>query len=322
MFRERSLAARLLWIGVVGHFTAALAALLALLVLGESTRPSFFLVYLPRHPFAAPGLLLLPLVLISRRRVLVALEALAMLIALFPLMGLRVGYSRSPQQKPLRLLTYNVFYAKLDQAALATEIVGADADVVVLQAGKTAFSALLQAKLPGWTVRIDDEFILATRLPVSSAELPERFEVDVAAGRVQYMLDGPSGAFQVIHVHPVSARAGLFDREDPQLANRLRERQARAAADAAARSKVPVLIAGDTNLPGLSAISRRTFGGFDDAFDRVGSGFGYTFPAKAPWMRIDRVLAGPRVRFLRHRVLPRGASDHRAVVVDFEILPP
>lgn len=322
MFGDRRLATRLLSIGVIGHLAVVVVALLLLLVASEGTRPSFFLLYLPRHPFAAAGLVLLPIALISRRRVLIALEIVAMLIALFPLMGLRVGFSRTPQHKPIRLLTYNVFYAKLDNAALANEIVGADPDVVVLQAGRTAFATLLQTKLPGFTVRIDDEFILATRFAVSSVEAPVWLEEGVvAAARAQYVLEGPAGAFRVINVHPVSARAGLFDREDPEIANTLRAKQITAAAEAAAQSKAPAVIAGDTNLPGLSLVSRRALQGFDDAFDEVGLGFGYTFPAKLPWMRIDRVLGGPRVRFLRYRTLPRGASDHRAVVVDFEIAP-
>jgi endonuclease/exonuclease/phosphatase (EEP) superfamily protein YafD len=126
----------------------------------------------------------------------------------------------------------------------------------------------------------------------------------------------------VVNLHPTSARAGLFDREDPSLATALRTRQIAAATEAARRSKDPVLLAGDTNLPEGSLIARSYFAPFHDAFVDVGFGFGHTFPAKLPWMRIDRVLGGPRVRFLDVRVLPRGASDHRAVVVDFEIVPP
>jgi endonuclease/exonuclease/phosphatase family metal-dependent hydrolase len=82
------------------------------------------------------------------------------------------------------------------------------------------------------------------------------------------------------------------------------------------------VIVGDTNLPPLSGIGRRRFGAFRDAFEAVGFGFGYTFPAKLPWMRIDRVLAGPGVRFLSARVGARGASDHRSLRVDLELEAP
>jgi endonuclease/exonuclease/phosphatase family metal-dependent hydrolase len=50
----------------------------------------------------------------------------------------------------------------------------------------------------------------------------------------------------------------------------------------------------------------------------VGRGFGYTFPADQwiPWMRIDRILAGPELRFLHFEVGRRRGSDHLAVIAD------
>jgi len=60
-----------------------------------------------------------------------------------------------------------------------------------------------------------------------------------------------------------------------------------------------VLIAGDTNLPGLSWALATLLGDYHDAFDEAGRGFGYTYPAwHRSWLRIDRVLGGPRLRFL------------------------
>ena len=98
------------------------------------------------------------------------------------------------------------------------------------------------------------------------------------------------------------------------------ERQIEAAVLAAKADGAPYVVVGDTNLPPWSSVGRRHFEGLTDAFDEVGFGFGYTFPAKKPWMRIDRALGSEGIRFLDVRVGPLGASDHRPLFVDFEIV--
>jgi vancomycin resistance protein VanJ len=306
---------------VIAHLVSTVVALVVLRAFGEHGRLGFFLLYLPRHPFAAAALLLLPIAGMAKKWRLVVVEAATLLLALFPLMGMRVGRAQKPRGLSMRLLTYNVFYARIDQAALTREIVESKADLILLQASRSSYAATLKQAIPDWNVQVDDEFVLATRQKIMAVEFPEPWG-DVRQSWVRYSLSGPSGTYQVVNVHPTSARAGLLDREDPSVATALRARQIAAATAAAARATDPMLIAGDTNLPGLSALYRQHLAPFHDAFDDVGFGFGYTFPAKLPWMRIDRVLGGPRVRFLDVRVLPRGASDHRAVVVDFEIAAP
>jgi endonuclease/exonuclease/phosphatase family metal-dependent hydrolase len=136
---------------------------------------------------------------------------------------------------------------------------------------------------------------------------------------VKYVIDAPGGALRVVNVHAYSPRHALFGDREPDRNIAQREGQI-AAAVAAARDDVPpFVIGGDTNLPALSAVGRRHFAGMTDAFDDVGFGFGYTFPASRPWMRIDRVLGGRGIRFGDVRVGARGASDHRPLFVDLEL---
>ena len=81
-----------------------------------------------------------------------------------------------------------------------------------------------------------------------------------------------------------------------------------------ARSEsLPVVLAGDFNLPGLSGVFNSNLGAFQDGFTTSGSGFGYTFPAQMPWMRLDRVLATREFRFVAFEVGCDGLSDHRCV---------
>ena len=103
---------------------------------------------------------------------------------------------------------------------------------------------------------------------------------------------------------------------------RQRLEQVRALAADAAKSSEPVIIAGDTNLPGLSWAFSHWLGGFSDGFAEVGRGFGYSYPAqRMVWMRIDRILAGPRFRFLDVTTISPRISDHLAVAADLELLP-
>jgi endonuclease/exonuclease/phosphatase family metal-dependent hydrolase len=98
--------------------------------------------------------------------------------------------------------------------------------------------------------------------------------------------------------------------------------QVSALAAEAARSSAPVIIAGDTNLPGLSWALSRWLGGFSDGFAEAGRGFGYSYPAqRMVWMRIDRILAGSRFRFLDVTTISPGVSNHLAVAADLELLP-
>jgi endonuclease/exonuclease/phosphatase family metal-dependent hydrolase len=147
------------------------------------------------------------------------------------------------------------------------------------------------------------------------------------------------GRLTLFNVHPVSPREDfsvlrghglrreilsghLFsgDAEPAIQANAgLRALQAQAIADAVASMGGPTIIAGDTNLPGLSGILRHSLSQFQDGFQKAGWGFGYTYPNdRRPWMRIDRILATRELRFLRFEVGRSAASDHLCVVADLQ----
>ena len=56
---------------------------------------------------------------------------------------------------------------------------------------------------------------------------------------------------------------------------------------------------------------------YSDGFRACGVGFGYTFPAKQPWMRIDRVFASSELRFTDFKV-GCASSDHRCVIAELQ----
>jgi endonuclease/exonuclease/phosphatase family metal-dependent hydrolase len=81
----------------------------------------------------------------------------------------------------------------------------------------------------------------------------------------------------------------------------------------------PVIIAGDSNLPTLSKLARLNFANFSDGFSEAGTGFGYTYPARPSWMRIDRILASSALRFTTFEVGCAGVSDHLCVVAGLSL---
>jgi endonuclease/exonuclease/phosphatase family metal-dependent hydrolase len=117
---------------------------------------------------------------------------------------------------------------------------------------------------------------------------------EIASGRL----------FEGAHAHEVQANSGL------------RRLQVAAVAADAARETLPVLIVGDTNLPVRSQIYGEILSRFADGFAAASWGFGYTYPRKLPWMRLDRILANDRLRFVSFDVGSSRASDHVCVVAD------
>jgi endonuclease/exonuclease/phosphatase family metal-dependent hydrolase len=57
---------------------------------------------------------------------------------------------------------------------------------------------------------------------------------------------------------------------------------------------------------------------FRDGFEEAGHGFGYTFPSRWPWMRIDRIFATSQFRFISFGVGRSQVSDHRPVYATLE----
>jgi endonuclease/exonuclease/phosphatase (EEP) superfamily protein YafD len=299
---------------------ACVALFLAVLWIGERSRVSLLALYAPRQPLLAVTVLAAIAAPLTKRRVrlLVSLQGVACLIVLFPVMGLHLA-GAGASDFPVRLVSYNVFFGKLGRPELLDEIGAMPADIILLQATYASMGERVKARFPDRSTHEYDDFIIITRYPIVKVEEPPPLADGTAAKFVGYVLETDAGPLRVFNIHPFSPRHALFEDDQTNDNIRHREEQIAAVAAAARRDGTPFVIAGDTNLPGLSAVGRQYLGDLHDAFDDVGFGFGYTFPGKHPWMRIDRAFASDRVHFVNVRVGKRGASDHRALFVEFEI---
>ena len=317
---------------------ALLATWLGLALIGERWWVTTALLYVPCIAFGAPLVVLVPALLLMRRRQLIWTQALAFMLTLFPLMGVVLpglgGHNAGPT---LTLMSFNVNSEAEGVAQIVHEIGANSPDVVLLQevSPNSALQELLKPRFP--YTEASTQFIIASRYPITERTDPAKipFEGHERSPRfMRYVVDSPLGRLAIYSLHPLSPRGALgiyrfrgalrrlrsgeFLAGDPEAdvgANaRLRDAQIRISSEMAAKESLPVLLAGDTNLPGLSAIRRRYLSGYGDAFRQASWGFGYTYPAQHPWMRLDRIMADHRLRFTDFHVGCAGASDHLCVV--------
>lgn len=338
----RLLAATLGWV-----YPLSLLAIVALVrMVGERWWIALVAMYLPRWGFALPLPLLVAALWRWGPRRLLVLQAGAAALVVFPLMGLTLNLHRpSAPDGPLRVLSYNVWGGRLDAQAVLRQIDALAPNVVLLQEADGRRAQPLKDHFAGWNVHAFDQFFLATRFPIVDVWLPPKLPpppVPRLARFVRYTLATPVGAVDVFNMHPISPREGLDElRGDEgftyevrtgrifrtraashiQPNSTLRTRQAEAVAVAVHASPRAAVVAGDTNLPGLSRVFADTLGWLQDGFAAVGRGFGFTFPANHPWMRIDRVMANDRLRFTRFQTGDGRGSDHLCVFATLAAAP-
>jgi vancomycin resistance protein VanJ len=327
---------------VIYPIALALAWLLLYFV-GERWWITSLALYLPPVGFASPLVLLVPALVLSKRRRLLALQLLSLLLVLFPLMGLNLSWQRAPaaDARALRLVSYNVNSAYGGFREIAKEVLANEPDLVFLQELGDFRAAEMSAALgPDYPhSRATHDLYVASRFPILAEDEPPRlpFFNEMRSPRfTKLVIETPLGIVTFFNVHAVSPRGALHElrgdglrkelasgrllrgerAESLQVHAALRRLQVKTMSELAAREAGPVVIVGDTNLPVLSPVRREYLGGFRDGFSEAGSGFGYTFPARWPWMRIDVVLASSQLRFTKFDVGSGEMSDHRAVYAE------
>ncbi len=336
----RRLLRALVIVCAVAYPIALLVIILMLRYVGEQWWVTLTALYLPRIGFALP----LPVIAVflhglGTPRKYLALQTVSILLLLFPLMGLNPGIGRlsvRPSGPVIRVMSFNIKYASPNNPRVLAQAREFGADLVLMQdAGGRGEPAWKQA-WAGWNVRADGEFVVATRHAIRDAYVPPALVYPQGTGGahfVRYTLETPLGLVDVFNVHPTSPRPGLEEVRGNGLREEIvsgrlfagkasgpaewnafrRNRQVAGIVEQANASARAVIIVGDTNLPGLSRILGDHLGRYRDAFSEAGRGFGYTFPSRRPWMRLDRVLTNDRLRALDFHVADAALSDHRCV---------
>jgi endonuclease/exonuclease/phosphatase (EEP) superfamily protein YafD len=317
---------------------AALAYPLALLLLlaalrwvGERWWLTTVALYLPSLLFALPLLPLAFLLWRRRQRWLWLGPVAAVLVLVFPLGGFVLpGSARPDGRSPvLRVLSYNVNHGYGGPARLVAEIDRFAPDVVLLEKlgdNQEPMRRLLLARYP----HVDADGSMASRYPILSRFDPDQPPAADPLDQSRFyerVIDTPLGPIAFFACHPTSPRDGLMSvlrlrrgsiavvkRETAHRSAQVARLAARAAAES-----IPVVIAGDTNLPSLSPLLHDRLSRYRDGFGELGWGFGYTYPFNLfRWMRIDRILASDSLRFVGFQRGSSPASDHLCVVADLQ----
>jgi vancomycin resistance protein VanJ len=313
---------------------------IALPIVGDRWWPGTLFLFGPRRIIALPLLVIVPAALLVQRRALLP-AALASAIVVGPILGFTLSLralAGGTDRADLRVASLNTGSRTTIIDRLKGFVADTRPDVLALQECMVP-EPELTAAFPGWSVHVEDRMCLVSRHPLLKVESRDRSDVWRAGGSgaiLRYAIalpDAPEPSsgeprgtrvFSFLNLHLETPREaiealmrGLWKEEaehDRVIALRVWESElARQWVDEA---PYPAVIAGDFNMPVDSAIYRRFWAGFENAFSRAGLGFGLTKRTHWFGVRIDHVLAGPGWTAERAWIGPDLGSDHLPIVAD------
>jgi len=320
-------------------WTYALITILALALMylaGDRWWPGTMLLFGPRWMLALPVIPLLPLVLWRRPRLCGPL-LLAVCIVFGPFMGLQWTFA-TPQIKTdqvLRVLTCNVQTGNFDAKALSQLIRESNIDLVALQ----ECPASVQLDLPpDWQKVQVGMIVILSKHPVVAHEALTASHPPHVWERHSLLpctVSTPLGEIFFNSIHLPSPRYGLqhiLDRKtgiNPKKAKKLiaetenRKIVSEYISNSIDAQELPMITAGDFNMPVESDIFQSYWSELSNAFTKTGLGYGWSYRDASHGIpidiRIDHILTGNGAIPLRCYVGPDIGSDHRPVIADIHI---
>jgi len=321
---------------VLGYLLLTAFLTILLRVAGDHWWPATLLLFGPRWVFLLPLILLFPLAVWFHGRLLIPLIIASLLILPF-LVGFNLPFnkvlrSKAPASPAVRVITCNIQSGNFDLSRLATLIKDSGADVVALQ------ECSRESKLPlpeGWQMVREGELAVMCRYPLRSGAALQTLHPPHIWPRTSLLpcvISFPGGDVAFCAVHLPSPRYGLMNILDRKflvnfsrtgLLVRETDQRLKAARDVQRAIKalgLPVIVAGDFNMPVESSIYRECWSGYSNAFSLQGLGFGWTERASISGLplaaRIDHILTGAGLVPRACDVGPDIGSDHLPVIAD------
>jgi len=322
--RLRRLDSRLLHLAVYGYAVAVAVVCVAIQFLVDRVWLATLAGFGPRWLTALP---LLPLAgwalwdsLRERSWPLLGTLALTAGMLLAGILDLRLGLGRASGAADIRLMTWNmgprgVSAEELDDLLRRTRV-----DVAVLQECPYFDRAPLRF---GWKFFYGGDLCLVSRFPFTVLDVADQDDFWKHSGRqpIAFRIESPKGPFHLLNVHLPTIREGLAwwgpQRRTSFETNRADAMQQSALArDRVREPTMPLVVAGDFNLPVESAIYRASWGDLVNVFSACGRGFGYTKFTGAFGVRIDHILVSTSWECTDANVLsPADDGDHAPLVV-------
>jgi vancomycin resistance protein VanJ len=295
--------------------------------IGERWWLTTWVLYLPQMLYLAPSLLMMALALLLRRWRALAGQVAVVVLGVGLLFGGAYRLPHPMSRGDLRVMTWNIESLGESPPGVLAAIRREAPDVLLLQEitrdrGPDPLP-WLEARLPGWaSVHAGDVAIFSPHRLGRARRHPMELGLSTRVVlQVPMRLHGRT--VQVITVHfstalprPLREHVWNHPRHSMQIAAAVRARQSEKLLAVIERTAEPTVVGGDFNSPPGSVAFEWVADRLQSAFDTAGTGFGWTFPARFPLLRIDHLFVSRDLRVLNCRVLPLRASDHRPVVAD------
>ena len=288
--------------------------------------------YAPQQLSALPTVLLLVFSFISRRKAMIAANAMVALFLVFTLLGFNVpfGGGATPGAVGIRVMTYNIHHASKGAELIARNVRMYRPDVVCLQEANPEGNGHdpaveLQRLLPEMHCAAHQQLVVFSRYPITECEA---HPAPVDYWRVPLQITVLPGGRRVtiidMHLNTAARAETLMDHRGTTPAYlsdaaRVRAVQIDRLLRVTQRIAGPVIVAGDFNTPPRGLLYRQLTGEFVDSFAAAGWGFGYSFSSDLPAMRIDYIFAGKGLRPVRCVTPALPGSDHRPVIADLAL---
>ncbi|MFA5906199.1 MAG: endonuclease/exonuclease/phosphatase family protein [Desulfobacula sp.] len=287
------------------------------------------LLYGPHWIYLLPLIFLLPMAILWARRLLLPLIAITILIV-WQIMGFTVSLPRkdNPGASKLRVVTYNVQRWEVSGQEFSNLLETIRPDILAVQECASPRSLKIP---PPWHVKASMNSIVVSRFPIIESTVIKRGYDTSGLYCIIETPKGPVGFCCVDLLTPRRALTHVLDRNkifnlgsvdiaDQGIENRWTESEKlfkwlKGVGD-------EKIIAGDFNLTVDSNIYRKYWSNYQNAFNQIGFGFGYTKKTTINIFRyrsrIDHILSTPQFRPVRTWMGPDFGADHLPLVVEFE----
>lgn len=322
--RRQRLNVQLLRFAVYGYALSVAAAYVAIQFLVDRVWLATLVGFGPRWVTALPWLPLAGWAVWTwvreRERSWRLLGALALtaIVLLIGILDLRLGLGRASGVEDIRVMTWNLGPRGVPAGELNHLMRRNSVDVAALQ--ECPYFNLEPQRL-GWQFFYGGDLCLVSRFPFTVLDVADPNSFWERSGRqpIRFRIESPMGALHLLNLHLPTIREGLEGAQPRALfdSNRVDAwQQSASARDRVRGSTVPLIVAGDFNLPVESAIYRALWGDLANVFSACGRGFGYTKFTGAFGVRIDHVLVSPSWECTDASVFgPADGGDHAPLVV-------
>ena len=270
--------------------------------------------------------------LLFRRRALVPV-VLGFACSLLPVMGLCIPWRALYEKAPVNALALRVVSANIDRDTdlekLFEFIKETDPDVIAFQEGPFVRQLIRSLRDKYHFFGTRDTFV-ASRFKFVEREVAPRSKGRDHSPSVRCEINTPQGVVVINCIHLYTLRSGFMSviakntegGADLEHVLEVHNEESGLASELAKKGTGPTLVMGDFNTTCESAIFRRDWSSWEDAFARRGWGFGYTFSADRIHLRIDHILADSKHWSIRScRVGPDLKGQHRPVIADLMLIP-